>query len=153
VINHPLFKTLSKEEFEKIEDFFHKKEYKAGEIILKEGEFSQKAFILLEGEIEIIKETIYKNDFIITSKTKGEELFAEINLIDRGLALSTIKAKTDIKTLEITHDEFITILDLYPKIGSKMLWVISYNLTKHLRKANKDIITLYNAFVEVVEKD
>jgi CRP/FNR family cyclic AMP-dependent transcriptional regulator len=42
---------------------------------------------------------------------------------------------------------------MYPVIGAKMLWIISYNLTKHLRKADEDIITLYNAFVEVVEND
>jgi CRP/FNR family cyclic AMP-dependent transcriptional regulator len=151
---HPIFKTLTNKEFEKIKDFFKEKEYKAGDIIVKEGEYSEMAFILKEGEVSVIKETIYKNDYIITDiKAGGEEFFGEVNLIDRGLVTSTIKAKTDIKVFEITHNDFITILDMYPVIGSKMLWIISYNLTKHLRKADKDIITLYNAFVEVVEND
>jgi CRP/FNR family cyclic AMP-dependent transcriptional regulator len=151
---HPIFKTLTEEEFEKIKDFFKEKRFKAGEIIVKEGEYSEKAFILNEGEVSVIKETIYKNDYIITDiKAGGDEFFGEVNLIDRGLVTSTIKAKTDIKIFEITHNDFITILDMYPVIGAKMLWIISYNLTKHLRKADRDIITLYNAFVEVVEND
>ncbi|GAX86966.1 conserved hypothetical protein [Lebetimonas natsushimae] len=152
--SHPIFKTLSEEEFETIKDFFREKTFKAGEIIVKEGEYSERAFILKEGEVSVIKETIYKNDYIITDiKAGGEEFFGEVNLIDRGLVTSTIKAKTDIKIYEITHNDFISILDMYPVIGSKMLWIISYNLTKHLRKADRDIITLYNAFVEVVEND
>jgi len=152
--NHPIFKTLTDEEYEKIKDFFNKKEYKKDEIIVKEGEYSGKAFILIEGEVSVIKETIYKNDYIITDiKAGGDEFFGEVNLIDRGLVTSTIKAKTDIKTFEIDHNTFINILDMYPNIGTKMLWIISYNLTKHLRKADRDIITLYNAFVEVVEND
>jgi CRP/FNR family cyclic AMP-dependent transcriptional regulator len=152
--SHPIFKTLNNGEYEKIKDFFKEKRYKKDEIIVKEGEYSKKAFILKEGEVSVIKETIYKNDYIITDiKAGGEEFFGEVNLIDRGLVTSTIKAKTDVLVFEIDHNDFISIIDMYPTIGVKMLWIISYNLTKHLRKADGDIITLYNAFVEVVEND
>jgi CRP/FNR family cyclic AMP-dependent transcriptional regulator len=134
--NHPIFRTLTDEEFEKIKEFFKEKKFTAGELIVKEGEYSEKAFILKEGEVSVIKETIYKNDYIITDiKAGGEEFFGEVNLIDRGLVTSTIKAKTNVKIYEITHNDFITILDIYLVIGSKMLWIISYNLTKHLRKS------------------
>ena len=152
--NHPVFKTLSSEEYEKIKDFFKLKKYKKDEIIVKEGEYSSKAFILKKGVVSVIKETIYRDDFIVTDiEAEGEEFFGEINLIDQGLVASTIKAKNDVEIFEITHSEFISILDMYPKIGAKMLWIVSYNLTKHLRKADEDIITLYNAFVEVVDND
>ena len=152
--NHPIFKTLSVEEYEKIKDFFKLKKYKKDEIIVKEGEYSSKAFILKKGVVSVIKETIYRDDFIVTDiEADGEEFFGEINLIDQGLVTSTIKAKSDIEVFEITHSEFISILDMYPKIGAKMLWIVSYNLTKHLRKSDRDIITLYNAFIEVVDND
>ena len=152
--NHPIFKTLSAEEYEKIKDFFKLKKYKKDEIIVKEGEYSSKAFILKKGVVSVIKETIYQDDFIVTDiEADGEEFFGEINLIDQGLVTSTIKAKSDIEVFEITHSEFISIIDMYPKIGAKMLWIISYNLTKHLRKSDRDIIALYNAFIEVVDND
>ena len=152
--NHPIFKTLSVEEYEKIKDFFKLKKYKKDDIIVKEGEYSSKAFILKKGVVSVIKETIYRDDFIVTDiEANGEEFFGEINLIDQGLVTSTIKAKSDVEIFEITHSEFISILDMYPKIGAKMLWIVSYNLTKHLRKADKDIIALYNAFLEVVDND
>ena len=151
---HPIFKTLNNEEYEKTLDFFEIKEYKKNEFILKEGEYSSKAFILLEGEVEIYKTSIYNDDYVVTNvKGGGDEFFGEINLIDRGLVTSTIRALSDVKTLEIEHNSFITLMDNFPAIGTKMLWMISLNLSKHLRKADNEILTLFNALVEVVEND
>ena len=151
---HPIFKTLNDEEFLKAVEFFNKRRYKKDEFILKEGEYSSKAFILLEGEVEIYKTSIYNDDYVVTNvKGGGDEFFAEINLIDRGLVTSTIKALSDVKTLEIEHNSFITLMDNFPEIGTKMLWMISLNLSKHLRKADNEILTLFNALVEVVEND
>jgi len=152
--DHPVFKTLNDEEYQKVLDFFEEKNYKKGTLVSKEGEYSSKAFILLEGEVEIYKTSIYKDDYVVSRvKGGGEEFFAEINLIDRGLVTSTIKAVTDIKTLEIEHKSFITLIDTYPETAVKMLWMISLNLSKHLRKADSEILTLFNALVEVVEND
>jgi len=152
--NHPIFKTLNDEEYMKALDFFEEKSYKKDTLVLKEGEYSSKAFILLEGEVEIYKTSIYKDDYVVSKvKGGGEEFFGEINLIDRGLVTSTIKAVTDIKTFEIEHNSFITLIDTYPTIGVKMLWMISLNLSKHLRKSDNEILTLFNALVEVVEND
>ena len=151
---HPIFKTLNDKEYEKALGFFKEKNYKKGEIVLKEGEYSSRAFILLEGVVEVYKTSIYKDDYVVTRvRGGGEEFFGEINLIDRGLVTSTIKAVSDIKTLEIEHNSFVTLIDNYPKIAVKMLWIISLNLSKHLRKADNEILTLFNALVEVVEND
>ena len=151
---HPIFKTLNDKEYEKALGFFKEKNYKKGEIVLKEGEYSSRAFILLEGVVEVYKTSIYKDDYVVTRvRGGGEEFFGEINLIDRGLVTSTIKAVSDIKTLEIEHNSFVTLIDTYPKIAVKMLWMISLNLSKHLRKADNEILTLFNALVEVVEND
>ncbi len=151
---HPIFKTLNNEEYEKTLEFFEVKKYKKDEFILKEGEFSSKAFILLEGVVEIYKTSIYNDDYVVTNvKGGGDEFFGEINLIDRGLVTSTIRALSGVKTLEIEHNAFITLMDNFPEIGTKMLWMISLNLSKHLRKADNEILTLFNALVEVVEND
>ena len=149
-----IFKALSDNEIKEILPYFNEKEIKKGEYIVKEGEYSEKAFVLVEGEVLVIKETIYKDDYIVTEiKAKGDEFFGEVNLIDRGLVTSTIKAKNNCKILEITHNEFINLIEQKPKIATKLLWVIAYDITKHLRKADNDVITLFNALVEVVEND
>ena len=151
---YSIFKTLTNKEIDEVMEYFQIKNYKKDSIIVKEGEYSNMAFILLKGEVSVIKETLYKDDYIITNiKAPADEFFGEVNLIDQGLVTSTIKANSDIEILSITHNDFIELLDEKPLIANKILWFISYDLTKHLRDADKDVITLYNAFVEVVEND
>jgi len=151
---HPIFKTLNDEEYKQALEFFEEKSYKKDQYLLKEGEYSAKAFILLEGEVEIYKTSIYNDNYVVNRvKGGGDEFFAEINLIDSGLVTSTIKAVSEVKTLEIEHNSFINLLDSYPNIASKMLWMISLHLSRHLRKADNEILTLFNALVEVVEND
>ena len=153
-MKHSIFKALNDEELNEILPYFETKFIKAGEFIVKEGEYSDIAFLLQKGEVSVIKETIYKDDYIITDiKAGGDEFFGEVNLIDRGLVTSTIKAKSDCEILQITHNDFVNLMDEKPLVAVKLLWVIAYDITKHLRKADSDVITLFNAFVEVVEND
>ncbi|AZV45952.1 hypothetical protein C3L23_01305 [Nautilia sp. PV-1] len=153
-MKHSIFKALNDSEVEEILPYFQQKKVKAGDFIVKEGEYSDSAFLLQSGEVSVIKETIYKDDYIITDiKAGGDEFFGEVNLIDRGLVTSTIKAKTDCDILQITHNDFINMMDEKPTIAIKLLWVVAYDISKHLRKADSDVITLFNAFVEVVEND
>ena len=44
-------------------------------------------------------------------------------------------------------------MDQNPKIGYKIIWHMAKNCANHLRKADNDVITLFNALVEVVEND
>ena len=153
-MKHSIFKALNDEELNEILPYFETKFIKAGEFIVKEGEYSDIAFLLQKGEVSVIKETIYKDDYIITDiKAGGDEFFGEVNLIDRGFVTSTIKAKSDCEILQITHNNFVNLMDEKPLVAVKLLWVIAYDITKHLRKADSDVITLFNAFVEVVEND
>jgi CRP-like cAMP-binding protein len=153
-MKHSVFKALNDKELEEILPYFQNRFIRSGEFIVKEGEYSDIAFLLVSGEVSVIKETIYKDDYIITDiKAGGDEFFGEVNLIDRGFVTSTIKAKTDCEILQISHNDFINLMDEKPTIAIKLLWVIAYDITKHLRKADNDVITLFNAFVEVVEND
>ena len=153
-MKHSIFKALNIQEIDEVLPYFEKKFIKKGEYIVKEGEYSDRAFLLQSGEVSVIKETIYKDDYIVTDiKAGGDEFFGEVNLIDRGLVTSSIVAKSDCEILEITHNDFINLMDDKPTIAIKLLWVIAYDISKHFRKADNDVITLFNAFVEVVEND
>ncbi len=153
-MNHSIFKALNEDEIKEVLPYFEEVDIKENEYIVKEGEYSESAFILLEGEVIVRKDTIYKDEYILTEiKAGGDEFFGEVNLIDRGLVTSTIKTKTPCKILRITHNDFVNLMEEKPKIATKLLWVITYNITGHLRKADNDVIALFNAFVEVVEND
>jgi len=152
--NHPIFQALSEEEYKKVLEFFTPKKYEKGDFLAKEGEYSSKAFVLTKGVLSVIKTNNYNESYEVKEiKAPADEFFGEVNLIDRGLVISTIKAKTDCEVLEITHDEFVELLERYPRIFAKILWIVSYDLTRHLRKADDEVKALFNALSEVVDND
>ncbi|NPA11232.1 MAG: cyclic nucleotide-binding domain-containing protein [Epsilonproteobacteria bacterium] len=151
---HKLFKNLNEDEYKTALEYFEEIEFESDQYIVKEEENSDLAFILKEGAVNIIKVTIYKDDYVIdTIYAPSENIFGEVNLIDCGKVTSTIKTKTKVKILQITHDNFKKLTHKHPLIGVKMFWTISNDLSKHLRKADQDVITLFNALVEAVEND
>ena len=152
--NHAIFKNLQKEEYEKLINIFIEKKIPKDTILIKEGESGDSAFLLIEGKVSIVKETIYGEDYVVTIiDAGGDEFFGEINLIDKGKRTSTITTIEDSVILEVTSDTLKKFMDENPTIGYKILWYMTKSLARHLRKADSDVITLFNALVEVVEND
>jgi CRP-like cAMP-binding protein len=152
--NHALFKNLTSEEYELILQVFQEKAIPKDTIIIQEGEIGDSAFLLIKGKVSVVKETMYGEDYVVTFiEAGGDEFFGEINLIDKGKRTSTIKTIEDSVILEVTSDELKSFMDKNPTIGYKIMWYMSKSLAKHLRKADNDVITLFNALVEVVEND
>jgi CRP-like cAMP-binding protein len=151
---HPLFSELSQLEYNEFIKVFTKKEIKKDTTLVKEGENGDSAFLLIEGKVSVIKESIYGEDYIVTIiDAKGDEFFGEVNLIDKGKRTSTIKTIEDSVILEIDSKSLYNFTDKNPIIGYKIFKYLSQNIAKHLRKADNDVITLFNALVEVVEND
>jgi len=151
---HPLFSELSQVEYNEFIKAFTKKEIKKDTTLVKEGESGDSAFLLIEGKVSVIKESIYGEDYIVTIiDAKGDEFFGEVNLIDKGKRTSTIKTIEDSVILEIDSKSLYKFTDKNPIIGYKVFKYLSQNIAKHLRKADNDVITLFNALVEVVEND
>jgi len=151
---HALFNNLTPEEYELFIQAFQEKHIPKETIIIEEGTKGDSAFLLMSGTVSVIKETMYGEDYVVTIiKAGGDEFFGEINLIDQGKRTSTIKTIEDSTILEINSDDFKKFMDKYPNIGYKVMWYMSKSLATHLRKADNDVITLFNALVEVVEND
>ena len=153
-MNYSLFEELTKDEIKQLESIFEKKYIKKGTIIMQEGQIGDSAFFLLEGKVSIIKETMYGEDYIVTTiDSNGDEFFGEINLIDKGKRTSTIRALEDCIIFETNSVKLETFMEDNKLIGYKILKYMSKSLAKHLRKSDNDVLTLFNALVEVVEND
>ncbi len=151
---HPIFKTLTNEEFEQFIQIFEERKIESNTILSKEGEVNNSAFIVIFGEVSIFKATVYENDYIVTPiKAGGGEFFGEVSLIDGKASISTIKTSKESIILQINRNDFLNFLDKNPVIGYKIMKYLATQSASYLRKADKDMATLFNAFVEVVEND
>ena len=152
--NHSIFKNLTQDEYDKIIGIFVEKQIPKDTILIKEGENGDSAFLLVEGKVSVVKETIYGEDYVVTLiEAGGDEFFGEINLIDKGKRTSTIKTIEDSVIFEVDSDSLYNFMNQNPTIGYKIMCYLAKSLAKHLRKADNDVLTLFNALVEVVEND
>ena len=92
---------------------------KQGEVILEEGEESTDAYIILEGEVDILK----KNKVIATLNENS--LFGEIGLVDQRPRTATCVAKTNCILGAVTKENYMILLENRPKVVLPILRLIT----------------------------
>ncbi len=136
----------------KIAELCSRKTFKKGRAIIEEGESGDELFIFLNGEIEIVKETLQNEPYTITTfdANTGGVYVGEFALIDNDRRSATVIAKTDCECLVIKREKFIRFGNINPEVGLNVTRAIARQLSLMLRKTNADIITLFSALVEEI---
>lgn len=126
--------------------------YRKGKQLIREGDFGDELFIVIRGQIDIIKKTLQNEKYTVTTMNAelGAVYVGEIALIDNDRRSASVFAKTDCECLIINRDDFIKFGDGNPKAGLAITRVIASQLCANLRKSNTDIITLFSALVEEI---
>ena len=96
--------------------YMRPKSFKAGDIMMKRGEYAHGAFYVAAGEVEIVE----------LGKTVGPgTLLGEIGLFaPDGLRISTVRAKTDVQAARIDYDQFKELYFQNPEFGFRLLHLI-----------------------------
>jgi len=79
--------------------------FKAGDIILKQGEKGDCAYIIEDGQVEISICRSDGNTQIISTRGPGT-IIGEMAIVDEAPRVATVKALKDCKMLEITREDF-----------------------------------------------
>ena len=91
----------------------------AGDVILKEGEEFTDAYIILKGQVDVIK----NNEVIATLQENS--LFGEIGLVDQRPRTATCVAKTTCTLGTVTREHFTTLLKNRPKAVIPILKLVA----------------------------
>ncbi len=149
-----LFKDFADDEeaIKKIAGICKERSYKKNTAIIKEGEKGDELFILIKGDVNIIKKTLQNEEYtVVTLKGEWGDVFVgEQGLLDEDRRSATVETVTPCTFLIITREDFMTFGDENPVLGLKITRVIAKKLSTNLRKTNKDIITLFSALVDEV---
>lgn len=106
--------------------------YLAGQEIFAEGSRGDMMYVILEGEVEILKSAQAGSAKVLSTLGKGE-FFGEMALIDESPRSASAVAKVDTKLLGMNESVLDTYILTNPEFASKMI----RNLAKRLRGANK----------------
>lgn len=104
---------------------------KSGDILIKQGEYSDCLYLIVSGilsvEIESSIETI-----TLGMMSKGQWV-GDVSLIDPGPASSTVKILEDAVLLQLKQSLFIKLRECHPRTASRFINALSLELAERLR--------------------
>ncbi len=110
-------------------------EMKKGQYLFKEGDKGDYVCFVVEGEIEVIKQSASEKKVKIATLPKGSTL-GEMAIIDHTPRSAAARAGSDTTLILFSQKGFNKILDEHPKIGIKILKGISRLLSLNMRKTS-----------------
>jgi len=103
-----------------------------GETIVKEGEETDEAYIILDGEIEVTK----KGKYVAT--LSQNQIFGEIALVDQRPRTATCTAKTAVTLGQVTRENYLSLLKHRPEAINPILRIVTERM-RNLMQIMDDI--------------
>ena len=150
----PLLKNLTDDDLKALESYVKEETFEENEDIIKEGDIGDTLYILIDGNVDVIKTTIYDDEFVCASLNSNMHcLFGEMAVIDNDKRSATIKAKTECLTLSLNKESFSDYCNKYPLAGIELLKLMNINIVRNLRIENENLKLVYQALIEEIEND
>lgn len=135
LINIPIFDELKPAELSIISDYMNILDIEKGEILFREGDKGDYVCFVVEGEINIIKESEEGSSVVLSTISKGLSI-GEMSCIDNAPRSASTKARTNATLVILTQNGFDKIVENHPRIGVKVLKKIARLLSFNLRKTS-----------------
>jgi len=139
-----IFSLMKKEDLERLakqtqHHFFHK-----GEVIIREGGRDRRLFIIISGEVEVIKGLGSKNERHL--RTLGpHSYFGEMSLIDDLVRSASVVAKGDTQILSLDQWNLRKEIEKYPVMAFELLQMLS----RRIRTIEKSMINMLGALLPI----
>ncbi|MGC8928688.1 MAG: cyclic nucleotide-binding domain-containing protein [Myxococcota bacterium] len=133
-----LFENLLPEEFEYLAEISQLKEYKVGDIIFYEAEPGNSLYVIIEGEVEILRKDA-EGKLKPIAVLKSSDFFGEMSLIDKEMRSATARAKTDVKALVLTSENLHSFAKIYRNGFTMVVINIARVMSKRLRETNSKL--------------
>ncbi|HBD10332.1 MAG TPA: hypothetical protein DCZ69_18950, partial [Syntrophobacteraceae bacterium] len=132
----PLFSCLPATEVNRLASRLRCLDLGPGALLLREGDPGETFYIILEGQVEIIKALGTADERLLGNRGQGD-FVGEMSLMgtDR-LRTASVRACTRVQMLEMDRDDFDALLHRHPDIAYEMARVLSSSL----RNANNATI-------------
>ena len=103
----PLFASLPRHEIEYLVRTLRPRELPENTLLFREGTFGDLFYILLEGQVEIIKSLDMESERLLGVRVEGS-LLGEMSLFSRdGLRTASVRARTLLRVLEMTRADLM----------------------------------------------
>jgi serine phosphatase RsbU (regulator of sigma subunit) len=159
-----LLKTLPGEELERLLTKLKRVEVAPGEYLFREAEPGNYLYVILAGQIEVIKSAGLPGERLLNVLQPGDFLGEMSLFFQGGLRSASARARTALRLLEMGREHFDDLLARYPTLSYELVRVLSQRIQANESAAVRDLLEknqqltlayeqLQAAQAELVEKE
>ena len=152
--SNELFESLSNDDVdvEFLAERCERAVYSAGDAIVEEGDKGHTLIVLVSGTVRISKKTPAGEDFAVAIlRDEDHPCFGELSLLDDEVRSASAIVERDAVVLTLTRDAFQQFAAAFPAQAITVYRRLGRMLSRRLRGANEDIVTLFQALLQEIE--
>ena len=115
-----LFAGLSEDQLESISSFTFQKAFGPGELIIEEGETGNGLYIIISGNVEVLK-GLGTDNTVVLGQRKSGDVFGEMALLGEWPRTASVRSKDQVECLGLDRWVFLTLMERQPQLGIRML--------------------------------
>ncbi|MDQ5851696.1 MAG: SpoIIE family protein phosphatase [Chloroflexota bacterium] len=160
----PLLATLPPSEIRNLAATLCRVDVPSNRILFREGEYGDRFYIVLEGQLEIVKALGTADERLLGVAGPGD-FAGEMSLLDPdGLRTASVRTRTAVQLLEMTREDFNALLHRQPMLAYDMARVLKRRLEaadnaaiRDLQEKNRQLTQAYEelraAQTQIIEKE
>ena len=123
----PFFTNLPTEELDRVMAGLEVVNLKPGEVLFREGDTGGHMYVVVGGELEILKGPTTDEEMILNTIYAGEYI-GEMSLITGAPRTASVRARNDVILLSMSRDQLMELLKHHPHLANDMVGVLSQRL-------------------------
>jgi len=124
IVNNAVISNISKFLFQ----YGRKQPYNIGQYIIREGLYDKTVFILLKGEVEVLKKDNHGNNKVIATMSDGGVILGEMSIFLDEPRSTSVRMSKDSLVLEFTGENFLKAVVNIPELSMRILKSLSNKL-------------------------
>ncbi|MCF6179683.1 MAG: cyclic nucleotide-binding domain-containing protein [Geopsychrobacter sp.] len=137
------FQYLDETEKKVVSQYVECCEISAGTVLWHEGDHSSSAAFVVEGKVEVKKQTEFKGKHVIVGIYGEGSVVGELCLLSGDKRAVTATALTDAWLLKLSAERFEDLLAEHPVIGGKLLKGMFFAVSRRLRKSFERLAAIF----------
>ncbi|HKJ05155.1 MAG TPA: cyclic nucleotide-binding domain-containing protein [Geopsychrobacteraceae bacterium] len=141
--NYRFFRYLDKEETAVVTGYLQCQFVSAGQVLWNEGDPSDRAAFVVDGRVEIKKQTEFVGKHVIVGIYGQGSIVGELCLLSGEPRAVTATALIDTSLLMLSRKQFDLLLEEHPDLGAKLLKGMFLALSTRLRKSFERLASVF----------
>ena len=119
-----LFSLMKKRDLKRLSKLAQRHRYEKGDVIVREGARDGRLFIIVSGEVAVIKDLGEPSEVFLRELGSGT-YFGEMALIDDYVRTASVVARVDTEVISLDQWNFRDEIKKYPSVAIELLQTLS----------------------------